>query len=291
MKLAVIIIAIMSSGIMSFYEESDYMTNKEATDITVMSYNIRYDNPDDGVNAWPNRSDFVAEMMGVKYGADIIGVQEALKHQITDLKETLTGYSWIGVGRDDGRDKGEFSPIFYKTDRFDLLATNTFWLSETPHMPGSKSWDAAITRVATWAKFSDRSSKQEFYILNTHFDHIGEQARTESSKMIEEFVAGLEDTLPVIVTGDLNVQESSGAYSVLAGSAHLRDARYASQTEHKGPTASFSNWKELRKAESRIDYVFVNDKVNVLSHSILDDRFNGRFPSDHLPVLSEIALN
>jgi len=272
-------------------QESDYMTNQEAPEITVMSYNIRYDSPDDGENAWPNRSGFVAEMMGEKYGADIIGVQEALMHQITELQAMLPGYSCVGVGRDDGRDKGEFSPIFYNSDRFDLLATNTFWLSEMPNMPGSKSWDTAITRVATWAKFSDTNSDHEFYVLNTHFDHIGEQARIESSRMIEEFVAGLESKLPVIVTGDLNVQESSEAYSVLASSAHMRDARYASQTEHKGPTASFSNWEELREAGSRIDYIFVNDKVDVLTHHILDDRYDGRFPSDHLPVLSEIVLN
>lgn len=264
---------------------------QEAPEITVMSYNIRFDNPGDGINAWPNRSDYVAEMMGEKYRADIIGVQEALKHQITELHEMLPGYSWAGVGRDDGRDTGEFSPILYNGERFELLATNTFWLSEIPNMPGSKSWDAAITRVATWAKFRDQNSDHEFYVLNTHFDHVGEQARIESSKMIEEFVAGIEGNLPVIVTGDLNVQESSEAYSILAGSPHLRDARYASQTEHEGPTASFSNWKELREAGSRIDYIFVNDKVDVLTHRILDDRYDGRFPSDHLPVLSEIVLN
>lgn len=291
MKLALVIIAIASTGLMVVNQEPNDITIQESSEITVMSYNIRYDNPGDGVNAWPNRSDYVAEMMGEKYGADIIGVQEALKHQITELNDKLPGYSWVGVGRDDGKDSGEFSPIFYRTDRFDMLATNTFWLSETSNMPGSKSWDAAITRVATWAKFRKKNSIREFYVLNTHFDHIGEQARIESSKMIEKFVAGLEDNLPVIVTGDLNVQESSEAYSVLSGSPHLRDARYASQTEHEGPTASFSNWEDLREVGSRIDYIFVNDKVDVLSHRILDDRYDGRFPSDHLPVFSEVVLN
>lgn len=291
MKITVLVFAIIGSGFMVLNQKIDDTMKQEAPEISVMSYNIRFANPGDGVNAWANRSDFVAEMMGDKHGADIIGVQEALKHQITDLQDMLPGYSWVGVGRDDGRDKGEFSPIFYNADRFDLLVTNTFWLSETPDVPGSRSWDAAITRVATWAKFRDRNSDREFYVLNTHFDHIGEQARIESAKMIDEFVAGLEGDLPVIVTGDLNVQESSEAYSILAGSPHLRDARYASQTEHDGPTASFSDWEELREAGSRIDYIFVNDKVDVLTHSILDDRYDGRFPSDHLPVLSKIVLN
>lgn len=270
--------------------ESAAQSNEDSDYITIMSYNIRLDTPDDGINAWPNRKDHVAEMMGEKYGADIMGLQEVLKHQIDDLQERLPDYSWIGVGRDDGKDSGEFSPVFYKTDRFDLVATNTFWLSEKPHQPGSKSWDAAITRVATWAKFTDLSTERDFYFINTHFDHIGEQARVESSKMIIEFVSDLEEDLPVIITGDFNVPETSEAYSVLVDSPNLNDARYVSETEHEGPTASFNDWEELRPDESRIDYIFVGNKVSVLNHRILDDQYEGRFPSDHLPVLSDVVL-
>jgi len=255
-----------------------------------MSYNIRYDNPDDGINAWPNRKDHVAEMMADVYSADIIGVQEALKHQLDDLQARMPGYSWVGVGRDDGKDKGEFSPIFYKTDRFDLIATNTFWLSETPDRPGSRSWDAAITRIATWARLSDHESGREFYVINTHFDHRGEEARVESARLITEFIDGLDDGVPVLLTGDFNVTEESEAYAVLADSPFLNDARYLSEEGHEGPTASFSDWETLQPEESRIDYIFVNSHVTVLSHKIADDRYNGRFPSDHLPVIARVEI-
>src|SRR6056297_2032192 len=174
----------------------DEMVTDSSSTITIMSYNIRYDNPDDGINAWPNRQDHVAEIMADIYSADIIGVQEALKHQLDDLQARMPGYSWVGVGRDDGRDKGEFSPIFYKTDRFDLIATNTFWLSQTPDRPGSRSWDAAITRIATWARLSDHESGREFYVINTHFDHRGEEARVKSAQLITEFIGGLDDGVP-----------------------------------------------------------------------------------------------
>lgn len=292
MKITLIIIALsVSSGLMMVNQKTIDMSIQDPPRFTVMSYNIRFDTPDDGINAWPNRKEHVAEMMGDRYGADIIGVQEALKHQITELQKMLPHYSWVGVGRSDGWREGEFSPIFYNSDRFDLMATNTFWLSKTPHQPGSKSWDAAITRVATWAKFTDLKTGREFYVLNTHFDHIGEQARVESSGIIAEFVSNLREELPVIVTGDFNVPESSDAYSVLAESENLDDARYVSESGHEGPTASFSNWEELRPDESRIDYIFVSDGVRVLNHRILDDRYDGRFPSDHLPVLVELLLD
>ncbi len=276
------------------------MTDKAITDdemiqqsdsITVMSYNIRFDNPDDGINAWPHRKDYVAEMMSEKYQADIVGIQEAQKNQIEDLQHRLPKYSWVGVGRDDGRSEGEFSPIFYKTNRFKLVATNTFWLSETPHLPGSKSWDTAITRVVTWAIFTDLNTEQNFYLVNTHFDHEGEKARIESAKMIVEFISEIDRNIPVVFTGDLNVTESSEAYSVLSEDPDLHDARYLSETGHDGPTASFNNWKELRPPESRLDYLFVRDGIRVLSHRIADDRYEDRFPSDHLPVVSKLRLH
>ena len=263
---------------------------QQLNSITVMSYNIRFDNPDDGINAWPNRKEHVADMIGTKYQGDIIGIQEAIIHQIDDLQQQLPDYSWVGVGRDDGRDKGEFSPIFYRTDRFYLVVTNTFWLSKTPHQPGSKSWDAAITRVVTWAMFIDLKSNRSFYVINTHFDHIGEKARVESSKMIAEFVSEIEPDIPIIITGDLNVPETSEAYSVLSDHPQLHDARYLSESGHVGPTATFNNWSELRPPETRIDYIFVNNSIRVLNHKIADDQYEGYFPSDHLPVISEILF-
>lgn len=261
-----------------------------AEPITVMSYNIRLDTSADGINAWPYRKDAVAQMIGPKYEGDIIGLQEVLKRQLDDIQARLPDYAWVGVGRDDGRDRGEYSPIFYRTDRFRLLATNTFWLSETPELPGSRSWDAAITRVVTWARFEDLSSGGQLMFFNTHFDHRGEQARVESSQLLLNRLVGIAGDTPFILTGDLNVQESEQAYKVLADSNLLDDARYVSETGHQGPTASFNDWEALRPAESRIDYIFVGSGIGVLNHRILDDRYDGRFPSDHLPVVSDIVV-
>lgn len=258
--------------------------------LTIMSFNIRYDNPDDGINAWPNRKDHVAEMIGSRYQADIAGLQEVLFHQLNDLEDRLSGYNWAGVGRDDGRDKGEFSPIFYRSDRFELISTNTFWLSETPQIPGSKSWDTAITRIVTWAKFRESGTGQEFYFFNTHFDHRGEQARVESAKVLVDQVKLIAGELPVIITGDFNVNERSEAYAIIQNDDQVDDARYLSEAGHEGPTTSSNNWEEMRRPESRIDYVFVNGNLRVLTHKILDDRYDGRFPSDHLPVISTVEF-
>lgn len=261
-----------------------------AESITVMSYNIRLDTTADGINAWPHRKDAVAEMIGPKYQGDIIGLQEVLRRQLDDIQQRLPDYAWAGVGRDDGRDRGEFSPIFYRTERFRLLATNTFWLSETPELPGSRSWDAAITRIVTWARFEEISTGQQLTVFNTHYDHRGEQARIESSRLLLGRVAEIAGETPYVLTGDLNVPENGQAYRVLADSSLLTDARYASESGHQGPTASFNDWETLRADESRIDYVFVSSGIRVLTHRILDDRYDGRFPSDHLPVLSDILL-
>ncbi|WP_234573599.1 endonuclease/exonuclease/phosphatase family protein [Rhodohalobacter sp. 614A] len=258
--------------------------------VAVMSYNIRYDNPGDGENAWPNRKDHVAEMIGSRYQADIAGLQEVLIHQLKDLETRLPDYEWVGVGRDDGKSKGEFSPIFYRSDRFELIATNTFWLSENPQIPGSKSWDTSITRIVTWAKFKEAESGQEFYFFNTHFDHRGEQARIESAKVLVDHVKSIAGDTPVLITGDFNVNERTEAYAIMKEEESIHDARYLSETAHEGPTSSSNNWVEMRSPESRIDYVFVNDSIQVLTHKILDDRYEGHFPSDHLPVLSTVRF-
>src|SRR5689334_14278278 len=159
-----------------------------AQPLKVMTYNIRYDNPGDGVNAWPNRIEKVTALIR-KYNPDIIGVQEALHHQLQDLVRVLPDYSYVGVGRDDGKVKGEFSAILFRNSRFGLLSDSTFWLSETPQIPGSKSWDAAITRLVTEAKFFDKELRTDFIVFNTHFDHIGKEARMNSGAYIAGAVA------------------------------------------------------------------------------------------------------
>jgi endonuclease/exonuclease/phosphatase family metal-dependent hydrolase len=264
-----------------------------APPLRVMSFNLRYDTPNDSANAWPNRKDWVAGLIRF-HGADVVGVQEALAHMLTDLDARLPGFARVGVGRADGRTRGEFSAIFYRTDRLALLDSGTFWLSPTPEVAGSKGWDAAIERVATWARFRDRLTGCSHLQLNTHFDHIGEQARQESARLIRRRLAQLANGLPIVMTGDLNSTPTSGAYRILtrdtvAGATPpLADAMSASRSGHYGPTSSWTAFRAIEPGR-RIDYVLVSTPVTVSSHGILPDSWNGRFPSDHLPVLAALA--
>jgi endonuclease/exonuclease/phosphatase family metal-dependent hydrolase len=258
-----------------------------------MSFNLRYDTPNDSANAWPNRKDWVAGLIRF-HGADVVGVQEALAHMLTDLDARLPGFARVGVGRADGRARGEFSAIFYRTDRLALLDSGTFWLSPTPEVAGSKGWDAAIERVATWARFRDRLTGCSHLQLNTHFDHIGEQARQESARLIRRRLAQLANGLPIVMPGDLNSTPTSGASGILtratvAGATPpLADAMSASRSGHYGPTSSWTAFRAIEPGR-RIDYVLVSTPVTVSSHGILPDSWNGRFPSDHLPVLAALA--
>jgi endonuclease/exonuclease/phosphatase family metal-dependent hydrolase len=268
----------------------------DAPPLRVMTFNIRYDNPEDGVNAWPNRRDRVAGLVRF-HGADAIGVQEAEAHMLRELDVRLPGFARVGVGRTDGREEGEFSAILYRTARLELLASGTFWLSPTPEVVGSKGWDAAIERIATWARFRDRASGCTYVHLNTHFDHIGERAREESARLIRMQLSSLASGnpgMPVVVTGDLNVPPTSTAYRTLtrdtiAGAiAPLADAFVATRTPHYGPTATWTEFKAIEPGQ-RIDYVLVSPGVAVEAHGILSDRWDDRFPSDHLPVLAVVV--
>jgi endonuclease/exonuclease/phosphatase family metal-dependent hydrolase len=274
-------------------------SGKDAPDLRVMSYNIRYNNPNDGVNAWANRKDHVAEMIGKKYQADIAGLQEAKKEQIADLQERLPEYTWFGIGRDDGWDKGEFMAIFYRKDRLELLQHNTFWLSETPEIPGALSWNSACNRVVTWAKFKDLINGNIFYHFNTHFDHKSQPARVESAKLVWGKIKSISGDAPAFLTGDFNLFETNEAYAILTGKtatdqgkSDLLDARYISKTEHKGPTSTFTRegWTKHGPPNSKIDYIFVRNGCIVQSHQIANDQYDGRFPSDHLPVIVELAF-
>lgn len=292
--LAIVVLLYFPFQYNSSLECCNKLLNQDEEEVTsqirVLSYNIRYNNPDDGINAWPNRSDSVSDIIGVRVKPDIVGLQEVLKDQLDDLEERLPAYASVGQGRDDGKDAGEFSPIFYRPDKFELIENDMFWLSETPDVPGSKSWDAAITRIVTWALFLEKETNQKFYVYNTHFDHRGERARLMSARMVVSRISEIEKDIPVIVTGDMNVQESSEVYSVFTEESVLLDARYVSKNGHTGPTTTSNNWEELRQPESRIDYIFVRGVSDVLNHIILDDRYDGRFPSDHLPVMADIVL-
>lgn len=268
-----------------FYEQSEHS-------LRVMTFNIRFDNPGDGENAWPKRKEFAASTIRL-HQADIVGVQEALEHQIGDLTKLLPGLSWVGTGRNaDGG--GEYSAILFSQDRLEVLESDTFWLSETPNVPGSQSWDAALPRIATWGHFRDLNTEKEFIVLNTHFDHVGREARVESAKQILNAINEIADGLPIVVMGDLNTTENDDPYSVLAESTlsdgrKLIDGFYHSVHGHHGPTSTWNGFTEIIP-DRRIDYVFVSDDVTIIQHAILSDQRDGLFPSDHLPVLSEVQF-
>ena len=265
----------------------------EGAFVRVMSFNIRYNNPADNENGWAHRKSMVASMLRF-HRADLIGVQEALRDQIADLEQLAPEYAWCGVGRSDGKADGEFSAIFYRKARFELLDQSTFWLSETPEVIGSKGWDAALPRVVTWAKFRDRKTKTTFFHFNTHFDHRGERARAESARLLLKQIEKISGSLPIILTGDFNGNESSEPYRILTSGAtkgqKLQDARQLSGGGHHGPTSTFNGFGALRQ-NMRIDYIFVRDRVTVLQHGVLADQWDGRWPSDHLPVLAELTIS
>jgi endonuclease/exonuclease/phosphatase family metal-dependent hydrolase len=262
------------------------------TPIRVMTFNIRYDEPRDGVNAWANRKQKVADVIRF-HKADLVGVQEALLPQLRDLEMLLPAFAWVGVGRDDGKNKGEYSAILYRKNRFRVISSDTFWLSETPEKAGSKGWDAAYPRIVTWARFRDRITGKTFVQFNTHFDHLGDKARTESASLILKKVNEIQGKGPFFVTGDFNVREDSGAYKTLVGGTStikLVDTRYASVNGHFGGDSTFSAFKELEPGRT-IDHIFVRDGISVLEHGALSDRWNGLWASDHLPVIAEIVIN
>lgn len=251
----------------------------------VMSYNIRFDNPADGVNHWPKRSDKVFALIK-KYDPALLGLQEALRSQIDDILEALPQYSFVGVGRDNGRDKGEYSPILYQPSKVELLWANTQWLSEQPQTPGSKGWDAAITRVVTWAFFRDRETGKEFYYLNTHFDHIGKEARRNSATILVDLTKELQagKDIPVFVTGDFNAQPSEPPYAVMMDSKLFRDARNGS---NEGTFCTFSvNGPPC----NLIDYIFHTSGFRSSGYKVITDNDGKHYPSDHLPVFAELEF-
>jgi endonuclease/exonuclease/phosphatase family metal-dependent hydrolase len=260
----------------------------------VMTYNIRYagNEETDGVNVWSKRKKLVASMISFHH-ADIIGLQEALLLQLNDLTELLPGYSWVGVGRDDGENKGEFSAILFRSNRFGVIKHSTFWLSDTPDKP-SMGWDAAFPRVVTWVEVKDKEAGKIFFIFNTHYDHIGVTARNNSSKLLKKRIAEIVDDQSIIVMGDFNTQDSTEAYEILTEQSDnkitLYDAQSKSQTEHHGSNVTFNGFGTSIEPGNKIDFIFVTNDIEVLQHGVIDELVDGRYPSDHMPVVAEVKI-
>lgn len=260
--------------------------------LKVMTFNIRLDTKVDGDNQWNNRKDFAADLVKF-YNADIFGAQEVLNHQLNDLLTRLPGYAYVGVGREDGKTKGEYAPIIYKKDRFVLEDSGNFWLSEDINAVGKKGWDAACERVATWGIFKDKKSGKKFFFLNTHLDHKGKIARHEGAALVLEEAYKLSKGLPVIVTGDFNASPGDDPIKVLTDkndSRHLIHSRDMADLKY-GPEWTFHNYGRV-PVEKRlwIDYIFVKGDIKVVSNGVLTDTLNHLYPSDHCPVIATLVI-
>lgn len=254
---------------------------------TALSYNIRYDNPEDGENAWLLRREFLAAQIQF-HQPDILGIQEGLHRQVEYLQKALPTYQYVGVGRDDGAQAGEYTALFFQTARFEALKNGTFWLSPTPDRV-SKGWDAALPRICTWAWLRDRRSQDTLLVLNTHFDHLGAQARLESARLLLRFIqSNNPGNWPVILLGDFNCTPNEAPYAVLT--EELSDARTGSLQPHFGPRGTFNGFDFHKPVELQIDFIFTSKNLRSRQHATLSDHQDCRYPSDHLPVLAKLEI-
>jgi endonuclease/exonuclease/phosphatase family metal-dependent hydrolase len=256
-----------------------------AQSVQVMTYNIRFATEQDGVNAWSKRKNKVFDLIK-KYDPDVIGVQEALAEQLDDIIHALPAYQYVGVGRDDGKKSGEFSAILYKKEKLKILDQGTFWLSETPAVPGSKSWDAAITRVATWAKMKESKSGKTFLVINTHFDHIGKEARHKSASLLKTKYQHLGKGLPSIIMGDFNCTRDDAPYSVMVA----KDKMNLIDPAPANPPGTYCTFKVNGMECTPIDYVFHSPDWAASDYLVAMDNDGEHYPSDHLPVLVRLAV-
>lgn len=261
-------------------------------ELNVMTFNIRVDFGGDGDNNWEYRKDVAAKVIQ-NYNADIVGAQEVRKNQLQDFKDRLPGYNSVGVGRDDGIDQGEYSPILYKKDKFTEEKSGTFWISETPDVAGSMGWDAAYPRVASWVILKENKTGNRIFAINTHLDHRGLTARSEGTKMLMKKITQLSEGLPIILTGDFNDTPDSDAVKNIINTEnkeHLTDSKTIAG-KSSGTEWTFHDFGRLPEGErERIDYIFVSKQFKVSEYEATADTLNNIFVSDHKPVFAKISI-
>ena len=259
-----------------------------ATSLSVMTFNMRYDNPEDGQNNWRFRRERGAGVIKAQE-VDVLGTQELLSNQFNDLSGLLTGYQGVGVGRLDGAESGEYCAVFFRKDRFPLLDSGTFWLSETPEVVGSLGWDGACERIATWVVLRDRDGRELFFI-DTHLDHVGQVARDEGVSLLMKRIETLSGGRPVILTGDFNSEPGSSVVAHVQKDGVLRDAK-AIAAQRSGTDWSFSDFGQIPEAERPLlDYIFVSGDIEAVRYEVLPDTFDGGYVSDHAPVMAVVKI-
>ncbi|WP_111308333.1 endonuclease/exonuclease/phosphatase family protein [Confluentibacter sediminis] len=253
-----------------------------------ITYNIRYDNSADGENQWSKRKDYLCDQIAF-YSPDVFGIQEGLHHQVAYIDSTFVDYKYVGVGRDDGKTKGEYSAIFYNSKKLKPIKQATFWLSETPNKI-SVGWDASMERICTYALFENIVTHQQFWVFNTHFDHIGDEARLQSAKLILNKINKFnKKNLPIVLMGDFNLKPESTPIQYL--SQALNDSKTISSAKPFGPSGTYNGFKYNKPVTDRIDYIFTSkENIKVQKFAVLSDSKDCKYPSDHLPVFAEIEI-
>ncbi len=283
---------LLCSGIIFFIAFIDCSHDWDKNAIKVMTLNVRYDNPGDSINAWPNREEIVINFIKNEKPA-ILGMQEVLLQQYEALDSALVNYSSVAVGRSDGIKAGEMNPVFFSKERFDMVRTKTFWLSDKPEVPGSIGWGASLPRIVTWMELVDKNSHKHFFFFNTHFAHDSDSARIMSAEILLNKVDGISGGFPFIITGDFNMLPSSRGYEILTGPSEsvplLKDSFFISDKTPDGPNYTFNGFSD-KQGSGRIDYIFVKNGLNVLEHSTIIKKVRNVYISDHWPVEAVVSL-
>ncbi len=283
-RIQTLIIVLIITGFSSF-------VSAQKTVIKTLTYNIRLATPDDAPNIWANRKENVFSVIR-DAAPDVFGLQEVLKVQLSDIEKAFPTFTRIGVGRDDGNDAGEFSPLFFNSKKYILITSGTFWLSQTPLVAGSRGWDAACNRVVSWAQLKDKKSKVLFFVFCTHFDHMGEVARRNSAKLLLHAVDSLAGYKAAVVLGDFNSVPDSEPYNIItdfSNRKHLTDARLICANP-EGPEYTFTGFKVGGQKGERIDYIFLKNNLQVLTFNVNETSSGGYYPSDHFPVSAKLKI-
>ncbi len=265
--------------------EINFEQRAESTDLRIMSFNIRCLNV--GSETWEDRIDIVSETF-LDSEADSIGIQEGTPEWMATLKETVSEkYAFVGQGR-DGPDEGEYSAIFYLKDKYDVVDSGTFWLSETPDKM-SYGWDAACRRICTWAKLKNKETGKEYVHMNSHFDHVGVTARKNSVDLILERARGYGNNIPVVFTADMNIKETNDAYKKMANSDYFRNAKYDAPD-----TMDYLTYHDTKPSLNKgniLDHIMINSCLKAQAYRVVTAGVDGRYVSDHYPIYADLAVN
>lgn len=283
-----LLLAACGHGPFQFSATAQPATTGASGTLTMMSYNLKFGSTN-APNGWPQRRPLMRELIE-KVAPDVFGTQEGLYGQLQDIAADVPAFQWIGMGRDGGS-RGEFMAVFYRTARLEPLAFDHFWLSDTPEVIGSKTWGPKLARMVTWVKFRDRQTKQEFFFVNTHFDHQVQAAREKSAQLVRERVAAFDPTLPVLLVGDFNAAAGSNkAYVMLTEDKFFTDTWTTARERVNDGIGSFNGFKALQKGGPRIDWILSRGDVAADHIEIVTFSRDGQFPSDHCPVVAKLRL-